>query len=152
GVGGAVAGGSAERAGEVDGDLPHIGAGKVIDHNVVCGAQCLELDAFDAIEVHLDIGDVAEEERVGTDRRNADVLDDVGAAKVKRIEAASAIDGIAAVARVPDEPVVAGVAEEHVVAAAADDDVVSGAAEQYIVSLAADDRVVAGAAIDRQLD
>ena len=83
--------------------------------------------------------------------RDVDVLVDVGAAKVERIEAAPAIDDIAPVARVPDEDVVAGAELCHVVAAAADHYVIAGAADQHVCALAAGDDVIAGAAIDRQL-
>ena len=53
------------------------------------------------------------------------------------------LDRVAAVARVPDERVVAGAEQGHVVAAPADDDVIAGAA---------DDRVIAVAAVDREVD
>ena len=54
-----------------------------------------------------------------------------------------ALDGVAAVAGVPDEGVVAGTHQRHVVAAAADDEV---------VALAADQLVVAAPAVERELD
>ena len=52
--------------------------------------------------------------------RDVDVLGDVGAVEQQRVVAALALDGVAAVARVPDEGVVAGAHQGHVVAAAAD--------------------------------
>ena len=66
----------------------------------------------------------------------------------QRVGAGLALDGVAAVARVPDERVVAGAEQGHVVAAAAGDGVVAVAADQRVVALAADDGVVAGAAVD----
>ena len=63
-----------------------------------------------------------------------------------------ALDRVAAVARIPDEGVVAGAELRSVVAAAAGDDVVAVAAEQRVVAVAAGDGVVAGAAVDGELD
>ena len=63
-----------------------------------------------------------------------------------------ALDGVAAVAGVPDERVVAGAHQGHVVAPAADDDVVAVAADQDVVAVAAGDGVVARAAVHGQGD
>ena len=84
--------------------------------------------------------------------RDVDVLVDVGAVEQHRVGAGLALDDVAAVARVPDERVVAGAQQRHVVAAAAGDQVVAVAAEQHVVAVAAGDRVVAGAAVDGELD
>ena len=61
--------------------------------------------------------------------RDVDVLVDVGAVEQERVEAGLALDRVAAVARVPDEDVVAGAERGHVVAAPADDEVVALAAD-----------------------
>ena len=45
GVGLAVAGGAADRAGEVDVDLRHVGAAQVVDGDGVGAAQGVEVDA-----------------------------------------------------------------------------------------------------------
>ena len=71
--------------------------------------------------------------------REVDVLVDVGAVEEHRVVAVLALDGVAAVAGVPDEGVVAGAHEGDVVAAAAGDDVVAVAADQHVVALAAGD-------------
>ena len=63
-----------------------------------------------------------------------------------------ALDDVAAVARIPDERVVAVAEQGHVVAAAAVDDVVAVTADQRVGALAAGDGVVAGAAVDREAD
>ena len=55
---------------------------------------------------------------------------------------ACAFDGVAAVARIPDEGVVAGAEIGDVVAAAADHGVVAGAANDGVVAVAAIDREV----------
>ena len=83
---------------------------------------------------------------------DVDVLVDVGAVEHQRIEAVLAFDRVAAIARIPDEGVVAAAELRIVVAAAAGDDVVAVAAEQRVVAVAAGDGVVAVAAVERELD
>ena len=73
--------------------------------------------------------------------------DGVGAVEEHRVGAGLALDGVAAVAGVPDEGVVAGAHQGHVVAPAAVDDVVAVAADQHVVAVAADQRVVPRAAV-----
>ena len=63
--------------------------------------------------------------------------------KSMRVGAVLALDGVAAVARVPLEGVVAGAQEGRVVALVAVDEVVAVAAEQRVGAVAAEDRVVA---------
>ena len=65
---------------------------------------------------------------------------------------APALDRVAAVARIPDERVVAVAERGGVVAAAAVDEVVAVAADERVVALAARDGVVAGAAVDGEAD
>ena len=76
----------------------------------------------------------------------------VGAVEQHRVGAVLALDGVAAVARIPDERVVAGAEEREVVAAVAVDRVVAGAAARRLDALGAGDRVVSGAAVERQGD
>ena len=71
--------------------------------------------------------------------------------KQHRVGAVLTLDGVAAVARIPLEDVVAGAEEGHVVALLAVDEVVAVAAEQDVDSVAAEDRVVAGTAVDGDL-
>ena len=99
-----------------------------------------------------DVADIAEQAHPRAIGRDVDVLVGVGAVEYQRVGAGLAFDGVAAVARVPDELVVAVAHEGDVVAAAARDDVVAGAADQHVGAAAADDGVVAVAAIDRQVD
>ena len=75
-----------------------------------------------------------------------------GAVKEHGVGAVLAFDGVAAVARVPLERVVAGAQERHVVALLAIDEVVAVAAEQQVDAVAAEERVVAGAAVHGDLD
>ena len=107
---------------------------------------------LDVVEVHGDVGDVAEEQHAPAVGRDVDVLADVGAEEEHRVGAVLALDRVVAVARIPLEHVVAGAQEGDVVAVVAEDEVVAVAAEEHVGALAAEERVVAGAAVDRQLD
>src|SRR5262249_35412258 len=60
-VGREVAGAAAGRRCQVNGDLHHAGAGKIVDRDGVGAAQGVELDVLDAIDVHGDVADVAGE-------------------------------------------------------------------------------------------
>src|SRR3954467_4422698 len=106
---------------------------------------------LDAVQVHRDGRDVTGEQRVRAVRRDADVLGDIGAVERERVGSGAAVDSVAAIARVPQERIVAGAEEGNVVAAAADHDVVAIAADEYVVAGASGDAVVPGAAIDGQL-
>ena len=152
GVGRSVALAAARLRRQVEVDLLDVGAGEVADHDVVGAAQGVELDVLDVVEVHGDVGDVAEEQRPAAVGRDVDVLGDVGAVEQQRVGAGLALDDVAAVARVPDERVVARAEQSHVVAAAAGHGVVAVAAQDRVLALAADDGVVAGAGIDGEAD
>ena len=65
--------------------------------------------------------DVAGEAHPRAVGRDVDFLVDVGAVEHQRVVAGLALDGVAAVARVPDERVVAGAEQRRIVAGAADD-------------------------------
>ena len=152
GVGRAVALAAPGRRRQVDRDLRDAGAGQVVDRDGVGAAQGGELDVLDAVEVHDDVADVAGQPHAAAIGRDVDVLADVGAVEDQRVGAGLALDGVAAVARIPDERVVAVAEQRHVVAAAADDGVVAVAADERVVALAAGDGVVAGAAVDGEAD
>ena len=94
----------------------------------------------------------AKEEQAVAVRRQRDPLVGVGAVEEHRVDAVLALDGVAAVARVPDERVVAGTEEGDVAAAVAVDRVVAVAAEQRLVARAAGDRVVSVSTVDRRRD
>ena len=63
--------------------------------------------------------------RPGAVGRDHDFLVVSGAAEVERVEAAAAVDGVTAVARIPDEHVVAGAEGRDVAALTAHDAVVA---------------------------
>ena len=85
-------------------------------------------------------------------RRQLDLLGDVGAVEAHRVGAGLAFDRVAAVARIPDERVVACAHEGPVGSSVAVDRVVPVAAEQQVGALAAGERVVTRAAVERQRD
>ena len=70
---------------------------------------------------------------------------------MQRVLAALALDGVAAVAGIPLEGVVAGAELGAVGADVAVDEVVAGAAEQRVGAVAAAQRVVAGAAVEGEV-
>ena len=67
--------------------------------------------------------------------QDVDVLADVGAVEEQRVGAVLALDRVVAVARIPDEGVVAGAQQRDVVALVAVDEVVAVAAEQRVGAL-----------------
>ena len=109
------------------------------------------LRRLDAGEVHGDGGDVASEAHARAVGGHVDLLGGVGAVEVHDVLAALALDGVAAVARIPLEVVRAGPEQGDVVAAVAVDEVVAGAADQRVVAVAAAHGVVAGPAVDAQV-
>ena len=72
--------------------------------------------------------------------------------KCKGVDAVLPLDDVAAVARVPDEHIVASAEDCGVAPAPARDDVIAVAADQRVVPVAAGDRVIARAAVDGELD
>jgi hypothetical protein len=98
-----------------------IGPGEIIDDDIVGAAEGIEVDPLDAIKVHGDVADVAEQPHPLAVGRNVDALIGVGAVEDEGVEAGLTLDRVAAVARVPDEAVVAVAEERDVVAASAGD-------------------------------
>ena len=78
------------------------------------------------------------------------MLGGVGAVEVQDVLAALALDGVAAVARIPLEVVGAAAQLRGVGAEVAVDEVVAGAADEHVIAVATGERVVAGAAVDRE--
>src|SRR5262245_6885949 len=148
----AVARGAADGPREVDRHEVHIGAGEIVDIHDVSAAQGVELDGLDAVQIHGDVGDVAEEAHPVAVGGNVDGLGDVGAVEQHGVGAALALDHVAAVARIPAEGVVAAAEDRQVVALIAVDEIVAAAAAQRILAGAAEDRVVAAAALEQRLD
>jgi hypothetical protein len=56
-----------------------VGAGEIVDRDVVGAAEGVEVDLLDAVEVHRDVGDVAGEAHPLAVRRDRDGLGDIRA-------------------------------------------------------------------------
>ena len=147
-IGRAVAG--AVRA-EVDVHRGDAGSGQIVGDDRVGAAERVDGDVLDAVRVHDDVADVAEEPEPRAVRGQVDVLVRVRAVEDHRVRAVLALDGVAAVARIPDESVVSVAEQRDVAALVPVDRVVSGASDEDVGALAAGDRVVAVAAVDGEL-
>ena len=148
----AVTGGSTESAGKVEVDTRDVGAGQVVDRHVVRAAECVEGHELDSTRVHRDVRRLAEEPQPVPVRRQVDRLGGCGAVEHHGVRAVVALDRVAAVARVPDERVVAWAEVRDVVAAVAVDRVVAGTAVQRLGTGTAGDRVVARTSVDPRRD
>ena len=148
----AVAGATAEGGGQVGVHVGDAGSGEVVDGDDVGTAEGVEVDLLDAVRVHRDGALGAEEAQAFTVRRQVDLLGDVGAVEQHRVGAGLALDGVAAVARIPDERVVAGAQERQVVPSVPVDRVVPVAAEQPLGSGAAVEVVVSIVTVKRRRD
>ncbi len=137
---------------ELDEDRGDACSGKIVDRDIIFASDRRDRDLLDAVEVHRDIADVAEEPDAAAVGRDVNVLVRVGSIELQCVNAILAFDDVAAVARIPGEPVVAGPQKSDVVAAPADHAVVAVAPYERVGALTAGDRVVASAAIDRQAD
>ncbi len=116
---------------------------------MVGAAQRVEVHGLDLVEVHRDIGDVAEEPDACAVGRHVDVLADVRAVERERVAPGLAFDRVGAVAGVPHR-VVAATAEEHqIVAPVAVDHVVAAVADEGLAAEPTEHGVVAAAAVER---
>src|SRR5262249_34915698 len=104
---------------EIDVDVVDAGAGQVVDRHIVGAGKGPEVDGFDIVGIHRDVGHVAEERGMRTIRRDRDVLGDIGAIELQYVAAPLAVNDIAAVARVPGEHVIAVAQQSRVVPGAA---------------------------------
>ena len=127
---------------EVGVHVRDVGAAEVADGHEVGAAEGVEVDPLDADGVHGDVADVAEEPEVVPVRGQVDPLGSARAVEQHRVGSGPAQDGVAAVARIPDEGVVACAQDCQVVTPVAVDRVVSVTAEQQLRSGASGDVVV----------
>ena len=151
-VGLAVTDGAAEGSGEVEVDARDVGAGQVIHRDGIGAAERVEEHPLDSVDVHGDVPRVAEEPQSVTVRRQVDRVRGCGAVEDHRVPAVLALDRVAAVARVPDERVVASAEGRTVAAPVSVDRVVAVAAEERFRARAAGDRVVAVPAVEELAD
>ena len=145
----AIATGAIRDLGEVNHDFAHICAAQIADIDVVDAVAREDLDALEVVLGHDDVADVARQEDVVAARGERDVFVCGRAIEFVRIETRLAVDGVAAIAGIPDEQVITVTHECGVVAAIAVDDVVARAARQHIRARAALDLVVARAGVQR---
>src|SRR5262249_16786261 len=120
-----------------------VGAGEVVDRDLVGAALGRHVDLLDAADVHGDGADVAGQPQPRAVGGDVDLLGDVGAVELQGVLAGLALDDVVAVAGVPHERVVAGAHLRRVVA---------GAAENLVVALAADQQVVARTTFEGELN
>jgi len=130
----------------------HVGSVEVADEDGVYSAAGGEVDVLHVVRIHRDPAGVAQKREPTSVCGERDALVDVGAVEEHRVGAVAALDGVAAVAWIPDEGVVAGAHEGDVGATVAVDRVVPGAAGEHLAALAAGDRVVPVASVDRRRD
>ena len=135
---------------EVDVQLVDLRCGQVVRGDRVGAAERVDVDLLHTVGVHRDVGDVAEEPEPPSVRRQGYLLGDVGAVEDHRVGAALAFHGVAAVARIPREAVVAGPQERGVAASVSVDRVLTRASDQRLGSGASGERVVPDSAVDRR--
>src|SRR5436190_3877634 len=152
GVGLTVSLAASRHCGEVDRDLLHVRSAEIVDRDGVGTAQGGEPDLLDAAEVHDDGTDVAKQPGARAVRRDVEELVDIGAVEDKRVGAALTLDDVAAIARIPDERVIAVAKGCDIIAAPAGYGVISVAAGESVVALTAGDDVVAGASVDHNIN
>ncbi len=140
------------RAGEVHVHVGEIGTGQVVDRDVVSAAQCVRVHPLDAVEIHRDGADVAEEAHPRTAGRHVHGLVPVRAVEQQGVQPVLALDGVAAVAWIPLEGVVPRAQQAGVVTAVAVHEVVTVATDQLLGAVPTQQRVVAGAAVHGELD
>ena len=118
----------------------------------VGAAERVEVDPLDALRVHRDVSLSAEEPEPVTVRRQVDLLGGGGTIEHHRVGAVLPLDRVAAVARIPNEGVVACAERGLIVAAVAVDRVVPIAADQRLDTGATVDRVVPIATVNDRRD
>ena len=119
-------------ASEVDIHARHVGSCEVVDGDRIGAAEGVEVDPLDACGVHRDRCLSAEEPEPVAVRGQVDLLGAACAVEEHRVGPGLALDDVAAVARIPDEGVVAGTHEGDVVATVSVDGVVPVATEQQL--------------------
>ena len=135
-VGRRVAGGAADRSGEVDVDRGDVGAREIVDHHRVDVAERGDVDLFDVVQVHHDVAEVAREAHPAAIGR--DVEDLAPLLPLKRsVSVPSCPSTVSLPSPVPLEDVVAGAQERDIVALIAVDEVMAVATEQRIGAVAA---------------
>src|SRR5262245_22368058 len=110
-----VASGAADCPGQVHVDLGHGGAGQVVNGDGVGAAAGVDDYDLDVSELQFDVVHVAGHYVTVSVGQDVDSLGDVRAVQHQLVQAALPVDGVAAVARVPDEGVGTRAAQHGVV-------------------------------------
>src|SRR5262249_54434296 len=130
----------ADHSREIQVDLVYAGAGQVADRDDVGAAAGVDVHGLDVHEVQPDVVHVAGHHAGVAVGRDVDPLRDVRAVKHQTVRAGPIVghpvEEVVAVARVPYEDVVAGVADHRVVAGASGEDVVAAGPAQPVVPAA----------------
>ena len=92
--------------------LRHVGAGQVVTVRCRC-RQNVEVDRLDIVEIHHDVAEVAGEQHARAVRGDLEDFASGAAVEQHRVSAVLTFDGVAAVARIPLEGVVAGTEEQR---------------------------------------
>src|SRR4029453_18067609 len=96
---------------QIDVDLPQGGVGNVLDRQGVVSAELLEVDPLRVPDVHDDGAEVASEGDAVVALTGPEDLGGVAAVEQHRVGAGAAVHEVRAVARVPDDRVVARATE-----------------------------------------
>ena len=142
---------SCARTGQVDVDPSRVGAAQVTHHDVVGATQGVEVDVLDIVQVHRDVGHVAEEAHALAVGRDVDVL-----AMLAPLNSIVSMPSWPSTTSLPSpgshwKLIVACAEQRHVVALVAVHEVVTVAAQQLVGTVAAPNRIVARAAVDGEL-
>ena len=76
------------------------------------------------------------------------MLGHVGAVKDQRVVAGAAVDGVAAVARIPGEAVIAGTKRRRVAAATSVDLIVTGPADEHVIAVTTPQHIITHTTIE----
>ncbi len=119
---------------EIDDDFSHVRATQLADVDGVAAIARQDLDALDVVLVHDDVADIARQQHIVATGRERDDLVGARAIELVRVEAALAVDDIAAFTRIPLEAIVAAAHGNVVRAQAAIDEIRAGAADDAVVA------------------
>src|SRR2546430_1949065 len=89
-------------------------AGATLECVIACAAPLGQIDLRAAVDVHCDVGDIAEEAQPAAVGGQVEAFVDVGAIEVQRVGARLTFDDVAAITWIPDEHVISSSAEDDV--------------------------------------
>ena len=116
----------------------------------VCAAAGVDVGGLDGAEIHRDVADVAEQVHVRAVGREFHVLGHVGAVEHQRVVAGAAVDGVAAVSRIPGEAVIAGTKRRRVATATSVDLIVTGPPDEHVITVTTAQDIITRTPIEGQ--